>query len=81
MAKWLKEGAEPSAVAAINKSVRDTVEATLKDIEERGDKAIRELSVKFDGWDRDDYRLTPKEIDACLAQMTKQDIADIEFAQ
>ena len=81
MAKWLKEGAEPSAVAAINKSVRETVEATLADIEARGNVAIRELSVKFDKWDRDDYRLSPKEIDACMAQMTKQDIADIEFAQ
>ncbi|WP_420567980.1 histidinol dehydrogenase [Thalassovita sp.] len=81
MAKWLKEGAEPSAVAAINKSVRETVEATLADIETRGDAAIRELSVKFDGWDRDDYRLTQKEIDACIAQLSKQDIADIEFAQ
>lgn len=81
MAQWLKEGAEPSAVAAINKSVRETVEATLADIEARGNTAIRELSVKFDKWDRDDYRLTQKEIDACMAQMTKQDIADIEFAQ
>ena len=25
----------------------------------RGDAAVRELSVRFDGWDRDDYRLTP----------------------
>lgn len=81
MAKWLKEGAEPSAVAAINKSVQETVENTLADIEARGDAAIRELSVKFDKWDRDDYRLTKAEIDACLAQMSKQDIADIEFAQ
>lgn len=81
MAKWLKEGAEPSAVAAINKGVQETVERTLADIEARGDAAIRELSVKFDKWDRDDYRLTQAEIDACMAQMSKQDIADIEFAQ
>lgn len=81
MATWLKEGAAPSAVAAINKSVQEAVERTLADIEARGDAALRELSVKFDAWDRDDYRLTQKEIDACVAQMSKQDIADIEFAQ
>jgi len=81
MAKWLKKGAEPSAVAAQNKAVRETVERTLADIEVRGDAAVRELSAKFDGWDRDDYRLTRKEIDACLAQMSRQDLADIAFAQ
>src|SRR5262249_48529416 len=31
--------------------------------------------------DRKDYRLTPKEIDECLAQLNDQDINDIKFAQ
>jgi sulfopropanediol 3-dehydrogenase len=61
--------------------VRDTVEKTLADIEERGDAAVRELSIRFDNLDREDYRLTSAEIDACMAQLTKRDISDIEFAQ
>ncbi len=81
MAKWLKTGAQPEAVAAINKGVQEAVEATLADIETRGNAAIRDLSIKFDKWDRDDYRLTQAEIDDCLNQMSKQDIHDIEFAQ
>lgn len=81
MANWLKTGAEPEAVSARNAQVQVIVENTLVDIEERGDAAIRELSVKFDDWDREDYRLSQSEIDACLAQMTPQDIHDIEFAQ
>jgi len=81
MATWLKTGAEPEAVSARNKQVQEIVENTLSDIGERGDVAIRELSIKFDKWDREDYRLTQDEIDGCLAQMTKQDIHDIEFAQ
>lgn len=81
MAKWLKLGAESSNIAAIDRNVRDIVEKTLADVEKRGDVAIRELSIKFDKWDRDDYRLTQSEINDCLAQMSKQDIKDIEFAQ
>ncbi|MCP2084161.1 UNVERIFIED_ORG: sulfopropanediol 3-dehydrogenase [Paraburkholderia sediminicola] len=61
--------------------MRDTVEATLADIETRGDEAVRELSIRFDKLDREDYRLSQREIDDCLSQLTNRDIADIEFAQ
>lgn len=81
MAKILKEGIDPGVVKAADQKVRDIVERTLADIETRGNAAIRDLSVKFDNWDRDDYRLSPSEINACLADMTTQDIKDIEFAQ
>lgn len=81
MAIWLKKGAEASVIKSAAREVRDTVEKTLADIEERGDDAIRELSIRFDNLDRDDYRLSSAEIDACMAQLTKRDITDIEFAQ
>ncbi len=81
MAQWLKRGAMVDQKAEIDRKVRDTVEATLADIEARGDDAVRELSIKFDGMDRDSYRLTQAEIDQCLNSLTKQDIHDIEFAQ
>ena len=81
MARWLKQGAEPSSVADQDRKVREVVEATLADIEKRGDEAVRDLSIKFDGWARDDYRLSQAEIDACLQKLSKRDIADIEFAQ
>ena len=58
MARWLKQGAEAAKVADQDRKVREIVEQTLADIEKRGDAAVRELSIKFDGWDRDDYRLT-----------------------
>jgi sulfopropanediol 3-dehydrogenase len=81
MARWLKRGAEASVVAAAQKQVRDTVEATLTQITEQGDAAVRELSIRFDKWDRDSYRLSEAEIDACLGELTKQDLSDIRFAQ
>ncbi|HWU61757.1 MAG TPA: histidinol dehydrogenase, partial [Ensifer sp.] len=64
--KYLKTGMEASSVAENDRKVREVVEATLADIEKRGDAAVRDLSIKFDGWDREDYRLTQAEIDACL---------------
>ncbi len=81
MVKILKKGRDATAVAAQNAVVRGAVEAILVDIEARGDVAVRELSVKFDGWDRDDYRLTDAEIRACLSEVGSRNLKDIEFAQ
>lgn len=81
MAKWLKKGAEAEVVKSADRQVRDTVETILADIEARGDAAVRDLAIKFDKMERDSYRLTAAEIDACYSQLTKRDIADIEFAQ
>ncbi|MDT0509947.1 histidinol dehydrogenase [Novosphingobium sp. MMS21-SN21R] len=81
MAVWLKRGSTAAAKAELDRKVRDVVEATLADIDARGDAAVRELSVKFDGWDREDYRLSAAEIQDCIDQLTGQDLKDIEFAQ
>lgn len=81
MATWLKRGARAGERAALDRKVRDTVEAVLTDIEARGDAAVRELSIKFDGWDRDNYALSDQEKQECLDQLSSQDLKDIEFAQ
>ncbi len=81
MAYWLKRATATQARADSDRKVRDTVERALADIADRGDAAVREMSVGFDGWDRDDYRLTQDEIGSCLDALSPQDIRDIEFAQ
>ncbi len=81
MAQYLKRGASAADKARGSRQVRDTVEEILDSIEARGDAAIRELSVKYDGWDRDSYRLTAAEIQSCIDTLRPQDIKDIEFAQ
>jgi len=81
MAKWLKRGKDAVARAEADRQVRATVEGILADIEKRGDQAVRELSQKFDKWDRPDFRLSKAEIDACMAQLSDQDLSDIAFAQ
>ncbi|MCS2171341.1 histidinol dehydrogenase [Scandinavium sp. TWS1a] len=81
MAKWLKHGAEAEALKSADRKVRETVESILADIAERGDAAVRELSIRFDNLDRESYRLTVEEIATCYEQLSERDIADIAFAQ
>jgi sulfopropanediol 3-dehydrogenase len=81
MARWLKRGRDAEAIAEDDAKVRTIVEGILADIAARGDVAVREMSVKFDRWDRDDYRLTDAEIRECLSQLSNRDIDDIKFAQ
>jgi sulfopropanediol 3-dehydrogenase len=81
MASYLKRGRDVAAIEEDDAKVRATVENVLADISERGDAAVRELSVRFDGWDRADYRLTDQEIQDCLGQLSQRDLDDIRFAQ
>jgi sulfopropanediol 3-dehydrogenase len=77
----LKQGIPAEARAEDDSKVRAIVEATLKDIEARGDAAVRELSEKFDGYSPESFRLGQAEIDALIAELSEQELADIRFAQ
>jgi sulfopropanediol 3-dehydrogenase len=81
MAEWLKSAVTAEERARADRKVRDVVETALADIARRGDAAVREMSIRFDGWDREDYRLSQCEIDRCVESLAPQDIEDIEFAQ
>jgi sulfopropanediol 3-dehydrogenase len=81
MATWLKRSIGASDKAAAQAEVRATVEALLADIAARGDAALRDLSRRFDAWDREDFRLTQAEIKACIEALPARAIDDIRFAQ
>ncbi len=81
MAYMLKTSKPVQERQDAQRQIRETVELILADIEKRGNKAIRELSIKFDRYDRQDYRLSDAEINACINKLSRQDIHDIEFAQ
>jgi sulfopropanediol 3-dehydrogenase len=81
MARWLKRSIAAAEKADADAKVRATVEALLTDIEARGDAAIRDMSIRFDGWDREDFRLTDAEIRACLSELPQRALDDIRFAQ
>ncbi len=81
MARHLKRSRDAEARAEDDAKVRATVEGILTDIAARGDEAVRELSIRFDKWDRTDFRLTDAEIRDCLSQLSARDLDDIRFAQ
>jgi sulfopropanediol 3-dehydrogenase len=61
--------------------VRAVVEDALADIEARGDAAIRDLADKFDNYTPESYRLSQREIDELIAEVSPRDMEDIRFAQ
>ncbi|WP_284263272.1 histidinol dehydrogenase [Roseicyclus amphidinii] len=81
MAEYLKRGKPADERAEDDARVRATVEGILGDIEARGDAAVRELSVKFDGYAPAAFRLTPSEIEAAMSRVTTREMEDIRFAQ
>ncbi|MCA1296870.1 histidinol dehydrogenase [Stappia indica] len=79
--EYLKRGKPEADRAADDAKTAEVVAATLKDIEARGDAAVRELANRFDKYDRESYRLSQDEIDALIAKVSPQDMEDIRFAQ
>ncbi len=61
--------------------VKTMVEATLQDVEKRGDKAVRELSLKFDEYNPQSFLLTASEIEAAIQKVSTREMNDIKFAQ
>lgn len=81
MATYLKNGISVEIAEKQDAKVRSVVEDVLGQIEAHGDAAVREYSEKFDQWSPETFRLSREQIDACYAQLDKQVIKDIEFAQ
>ena len=79
MATHLKRRIAKEVTDEHDRKVRRTVEDILDDVRKRGDAAIREYSEKFDKWAP--KKLSKAEIDAILAKVAPQTIADIKFAQ
>tara|TARA_R100000935_G_scaffold10548_1_gene21029 strand:- start:543 stop:1853 length:1311 start_codon:yes stop_codon:yes gene_type:complete len=78
---YLKRGKSTEERGQDDSRTRATVEDILKDIEVRGDVAVRELSQKFDNYAPDSFRLTTAQIKSLIAQLTPQELDDIKFAQ
>ncbi len=77
----IKAGKPAAAKADLNAQVRATVEGILADIETRGDAAVREYSARFDKWSPESFRLSPAQIEACIASLPASTLDDIRFAQ
>lgn len=54
---------------AENADIRKSVEDILAAVQKEGDKAVRELTAKFDGVELDSFLVSPAEIDAAVAKV------------
>lgn len=81
MARFLKRGISQDTADAADAQVRSTVEIIVADIAVRGDEAAREWSAKLDGWAPADFHLDQVAIDRAYAELDRQVIDDIAFAQ
>ena len=79
--EYLKRGISDQKRSEDDANTAKIVSQTLLDIEERGDRAVRELAVKFDGFDRDNYKLSQTEIEQIISKVSDDDMRDLKFAQ
>ncbi len=71
---------DPQALAAQAK-VRQVVDALIDEVRNGGDAAVRAISERLDKWSPPSFKLSRDEIDAIIASVPAQTVADIQFAQ
>ena len=81
MATMIKDGMSADFIFEADQKVQEVVRGILNDIRTRGDEAVRELSIKFDKWNPDSFRLSSAEIEAIIDSLPQQTIDDLKFAQ
>ena len=79
--QYLKKGIAEKERSVENEKVKSIVEETLKNIELKGDKYIRELSEKFDNYSPKSFQLSKIDIQNLISNVSEEDIDDIKFAQ
>ena len=81
MIKLLKKGISEKEDTINQNNVSNIVSEIINNIQTDGDKAVRELSVKFDKWDPDDFKLTNDQINLAIKKLPNSTIEDIKYAQ
>lgn len=81
MAEMIKNGKSVDFIFEADRKVQEVVRGILDDIRTRGDEAVRELSVKFDNWNPDGFKLSEEAIAEIIDSLPQQTIDDLKFAQ
>ncbi|GGE53243.1 histidinol dehydrogenase [Pullulanibacillus camelliae] len=79
--KVIKAGTSKEDVSKKDVEISKIVSEAIKDIENRGDKAVREYSEKFDKWSPDSFRLSDQQIKEIVEKVPQDVLDDIKFAQ
>lgn len=82
MAHHLKSASRRDATPGPSSDeVRAVVASVIADVRERGDEAVRRYSEKFDQWSPASFRLDREQIEAAIARVPEQTLADIRVVQ
>ena len=81
MIQYLKSGKSREEKDNENQKIKDTVEKVLSEIEKGGDRAVRDLSTKFDNYTPNSFKLNEVEINNLIDSLTERELSDIKFAQ
>mgnify|MGYP001248892554 FL=1 len=81
MIKYLKKGKPEIQKIEEEKDVRIKVEQVLDKLKKGGDKAVLELSEKFDNFSPETFRLSKNDIENAIKAVSERDLEDIKFAQ
>jgi len=80
MAEVLKEATSKGAHGA-DPALAERVRALISDVAERGEQAVREMSVTFDDWAPERFRLSAERVGESVAGVDPATVEDICFAQ
>ena len=78
---YLKRGKSATDRSQDDHATSATVEGILKDIEARGDAAVRDFSENFDRYTPKSFRLSSLEIDGLMNRVSSRDLEDLKYAQ
>ena len=81
MITFLKKGISEKEDTINQNNVSNIVSDIINNIQTDGDKAVRELSIKFDNWEPDDFKLTKDQINLAIKKLPNSTIDDIKYAQ
>ncbi|NGP45137.1 histidinol dehydrogenase [Bacillaceae bacterium SIJ1] len=79
MARYIKESKKAVEQATIG--VREVVRDELQNIKENGEKAVRLLSEKFDGWNPESFRVSQDEIHDAIKTLPETFKQDTQYCQ
>ena len=77
---YLKTGKSNTEKVKEDTTTRKVVETTLQNIELRGDRAVAELSKKFDNYVPKSFGLSASQVEAIISKVSDREMADIRFA-
>ena len=79
--RYLKTGQSKSFGDDNQTSVVEAVKSSLSQVRNHGDKAIRELSEKFDKWSPESFLLSEEQIQECIDSLDEQTLQDLHEVQ